>query len=225
MAKTSTFCSLLLLCAVSLTGCATGPLAIGDKYAPGLTPVVLSVAHQSKTPRTRNFFRYVIKLQRSDDAQKFAYAIFNVGTGFLSSSIQELRFSDDYEEGEVNVLYLAPGKYKVSAWNVLEPYSNWRESGTINFRSAKPFAIDFDVAESGTTYLGRFTCYSPSYAPTPAQQVPCSFVVADQKIAVDMALAAPFLAKHALVKEPLSRPLLNIKKLPFPFVKKPIDVP
>jgi hypothetical protein len=214
-----------MLCVLALAGCATTPLPIGDKYAPGLRPVVLSVAHESKALRTRTFFKHTIKLQRADDPLKFAYGDFNIGTGFLSGSVKELRFTDDYEEGEVNIVYLAPGRYKVSGWAVNEPYSTGLQSGTRFIYSVKPLAIDFEVPESGTTYLGRFTCRNAPYSAIPAQQVPCLFVVSDQKIAADMALAAPFLVKNALQKEPLSRPLLPIKQLPFPFVKKAIDTP
>jgi hypothetical protein len=214
-----------ILCVAVLSGCTTAPLPIGEKYEPGLRPVVLSVAHESKALRARNFFNYSIKLQRTDDPKKFAYGSFQVGTGFLSSSVKELRFTDDYEEGEVGIVYLAPGRYKVSGWAVNEPYSTGLQSGTRYIYSVKPLAIDFDVPESGTVYLGRFTCRSAPYSTIPAQQVPCLFVVSDQKIAADMALAAPFLAKNTLAKEPLSRPLLNMKQLPFPFVKKAIDTP
>jgi hypothetical protein len=216
---------LLLLCAMLLTACATAPLPIGEKYEPGLRPVVLSVAHESKALRTRNFFNYSIKLQRADDPKKFAYGNFQISTSFLSSSVKELRFSNDDEEGEVSIVYLVPGRYKVSGWAVNESYSTGLQSGTRFIYSVKPLAIDFDVPESGTVYLGRFTCRSAPYSAIPAQQVPCLFVVSDQKIEADMALAAPFLAKNALAKEPLSRPLLNMKQLPFPFVKKAIDTP
>jgi hypothetical protein len=221
--QASTFFS--ILCAAVFSGCTTAPLPIGEKYEPGLRPVVLSVAHESKAIRTRNFFNYAIKLQRADDPKKFAYGDFRVNTSFLSSSVKELRFIDDYEEGEVSIVYLAPGRYKVSGWAVNEPYSTGLQSGMRYIYSVKPLAIDFDVPESGTVYLGRFTCRSAPYSAIPAQQVPCLFVVSDQKIAADMALAEPFLARNLLAKEPLSRPLLPVKQLPFPFVKKAIDSP
>jgi hypothetical protein len=198
---------------------------IGDTYAPGLRPVVLSIAYEINALRPRKYSLYTIKLQQADDPNKIAYSGFRPDSSFLGSSVKELKFRDDYEEGIVNILYLAPGRYKVSGWIVEEPYSNILQSGTRLIYSAKPLAINFDVTESGTTYLGRFTCYSPPYAVAPAQQVPCLFVISDQKNVADMALAAPFLAKNALAQEPFSRPLLAVKQLPFPFVKKAIDLP